>query len=416
MSEATQPPATATGATRPLTIAAVYLSALLQGIALILYPAAGALFTDPAFHNLSDGQFGILFIPQIIGAIATSLSAASLARRFGMKRVLQIGLAANVAAMGLMAVSQVLIGSGGLAFAVLLLGTASIGAGFGLTITALNAYAFDLFRTHADAAVTALHVMAGIGQAAAALGLSFFRDAGFWWGAPLGVGVLLAGMFVLQVPLALRLSNEGSPLPESSIADQPCSEPRRSLSPRIWLYALVAFLYGACEATFGNWSPIYLEDNAGLTPAQAAQALALFWGMVTLGRVLFALAAVWLRPQVLYLVVPFVVAISLIGLPLVEGIVATYGVLALGGLGLSFFFPLSISLASAEQPDQVDAVSGAMVGGIQLGVGTSAILVGQVIALVALPTIFQLSSIYALLMGGLVIYLALTKPRTQPVR
>ncbi|NJP04206.1 MAG: hypothetical protein HC837_00540 [Chloroflexaceae bacterium] len=52
----------------------------------------------------------------------------------------------------------------------------------GLAVTALNAYAFDFFRSYADAAVNALHVMAGVGQVGAALILSLFRDLGFWWG------------------------------------------------------------------------------------------------------------------------------------------------------------------------------------------------------------------------------------------
>lgn len=413
MSEMTRKNATEmSNAPRLATIIAVYVSALLQGIALIIFPSAGALFTSPDFHGLGEGQFGVLFAPQIVAAIATSLSASNLARRWGMKRVLQLGLCANIAAMGLMAVSHVLIGAGDLAFIVLLMGTASVGAGFGLTITALNAYAFDLFRARADAAVTALHVLAGIGQTGASLVLNLFRTMGFWWGAPLTVAVALVLMFIFQLSLALRLSIEGSYLPDTGTAAEPSNPPARRLPLRIWVFAVVVFLYGACEATFGNWTTIYLEDNAGFDPTRAAQSLALFWGMVTAGRALFALAAIWLRPQMLYYIVPFVVAGSFVALPIVAGVGANMLILALAGLGLSFFFPLSISLASAEEPEQLDAVSGAMVAGIQLGVGTSSILVGQLTDILALSTIFQLSSSYALVMGALVIFLAVTKQRT----
>lgn len=48
---------------RHRTIGAVYLSGLLVGISLILFPSAGPLFTDPNFHNLNSGQFGALFTP-----------------------------------------------------------------------------------------------------------------------------------------------------------------------------------------------------------------------------------------------------------------------------------------------------------------------------------------------------------------
>ena len=67
-------------------------------------------------------------------------------------------------------------------------------------------------------------------------------------------------------------------------------------------HAVMVFLYGVCEATFGNWSPIYLEQDAGLAMSEAALALSVFWGMVTAGRVLFALTAIWFRPQALHMV------------------------------------------------------------------------------------------------------------------
>ncbi len=405
--------ATMTRNTRFAGIAVVYLSALLQGIALILFPAAGALFTSPEFHNLSDGQFGVLFTPQIIGAIAASMFASRLVRRFSMQRVFQLGLLANLLAMLLLATSHLVIGTGLPVFLLLLAGTAAVGAGFGLTLTVLNAYAFDLFRNHADAAVTTLHVLTGSGQAAAPLLLATFRDAGLWWGAPLVVLVALALMLGIQAPLALRLSMEGSPLPATSVANKPCAPPDNRLPPRIWIFGLVVFFYGASEATFGNWSTIYLEDNAGLDPALAAQGLALFWGAVALGRVLFALATIWLRPQVLYPLAPLLIAASFIVLPLVQGTTASLLVLAVAGLAMSFFFPLSISMASAEEPDMVDAVSGTMVAGIQLGIGASALLVGQLTNVLALPTIFQFSSVYGLLMAALVLYLVLTRPSPQ---
>ncbi|MEO1441427.1 MAG: MFS transporter, partial [Chloroflexota bacterium] len=170
------------------TIAAVYLSGMLAGISLILFPSAGSLFTDPAFHDLSGSQFGVLFTPQIITAIASSFLTATLARRVGMKRVLQLGLLFTALAMGLLIASNFVIGTA-LVFPVLLAATAAIGAGFGFTISALNAYAFDLFPGKEDSAVTAIHVMTGTGQVGAALILSLFVGTGQWWGAPMAIAI-----------------------------------------------------------------------------------------------------------------------------------------------------------------------------------------------------------------------------------
>ncbi len=187
----------------------------------------------------------------------------------------------------------------------------------------------------------------------------------------------------------------------------------RPLPGRIWLYAALVFLYGVCEATFGNWSPIYLEQDAGLSISEAALALSVFWGMVTAGRALFVLTAIWFRPQALHVVSPFVVAAAFLVLPSVAGFLPSMLGLALAGLALSFFFPLSVSLASAEEPGLATAVSGTLVAALMLGTGCSAILVGFVRETLGLPLIFRLSSLYALSMAAIVVYLTRTKKSIQ---
>ncbi len=383
------------------TVAAVYFSGFLQGVALILFPAAGPLFTDPGFHALTSSQFGLLFTPQIIAAIAASAFVARFASRFGMKRVLLLGLMANVLSMCMLAASHWLIGMGSLAFLVLLLGTAAAGAGFGFTISSLNAYAFDLFRDRTDAAITGLHVFTGMGQVGSSLLLGLFLSLGFWWGAPLTIGAALLLMIGFQLRLSLKLSMEGM---------APAQELRRpSLPARIWWYAVMVFLYGACEATFGNWSSIYLEQDAGWTMSEAALALSIFWGMVTVGRALFALTSIWFRPQALHRVSPFLVAVAFLALPSLSGSLPTLLGLALAGLALSFFFPLSVSLATAEEPALASAVSGTLVAALALGIGVSSNLAGFFREVLGLSLIFRLSSLYAFLMAVIVVYLTRTK-------
>ncbi len=394
---------------RHKTILAVYLSGLLQGVALITFPAAGPLFTDPDFHGLTSNQFGVLFTPQIVTAIAASVLAARLAARFGMKRVLLTGLAADVTAMLLLAASHQFIGAGNLVFILLLLATAAVGAGFGFTLSALNAYAFDLFPQRADAAVTGLHVLTGLGQVGASLILGLFLGLGAWWGAPLTAAAALALMIGFQLTLSLKLSQETQ---SSSVAAG-----SRRMSGRLWLYALVVFLYGASEATFGNWSPIYLEQDAGLAMMEVGLALSVFWGMVTLGRVLFALVAVRVKPHMLYVVSPLVVVVTFLALPSLSGFLPNMVGLGLAGLAMSFFFPYSVSRASAEQPELASAVSGTLVAAIMFGSGVSANVVGLVREAVGLSTVFRLSSVPALVMAAVTIYLVVAKVATDgPLR
>lgn len=389
---------------RRRTIAAVYLSGLLVGISLILFPSAGPLLTSAEFHALNSGQFGVLFTPQIITAILASSLTAALANRVGMKRVMGIGLLLAALAMLVLAGSHLLIGTGGV-FPALLLATGAMGAGFGLTISALNAYAFDLFPRQEDSAVTAIHVLTGTGQVGAALLLRFFTGLGTWYAAPLVIAVMIGAMLAFQWRLPLRLRSEDQPT-------QPNTQRSRSRLPlRVGLFALATFTYGALEGTFGNWTPIYLETAAELSVAEAAAGLSLFWAAVTGGRVLFALAAARLNVRPLFFVTPFVVGATLLILPTLNGTTAHYAALIVAGLALSYFFPYSISLASAESPALTALISGALVAGLQLGSGLSATVVGAASASTSLAIIFQLSAGYAAVMAAVVIYLGISAAR-----
>ena len=109
----------------------VYAAGMVQGIALVTFPAASTILTDPAEYDLSSTQYGTLFLPQVITAITAALLSSSLGGRIGTKRVYLVGLAASLGAMALLLVSSFLTGDETLAYALLLLATACLGAGFG---------------------------------------------------------------------------------------------------------------------------------------------------------------------------------------------------------------------------------------------------------------------------------------------
>src|SRR5215470_9850552 len=48
---------------------AVYAAGLIQGIALVTFPAASTIFTDPSQYGLSNTQYGTMFLPQVMTAI-----------------------------------------------------------------------------------------------------------------------------------------------------------------------------------------------------------------------------------------------------------------------------------------------------------------------------------------------------------
>ena len=69
----------------------MYAAGLVQGITLVTFPAASTIFTSGASYGLSAGQYGTMFVPQVVAAISASLAGARLAGRLGWKMVYLAG-------------------------------------------------------------------------------------------------------------------------------------------------------------------------------------------------------------------------------------------------------------------------------------------------------------------------------------
>src|SRR5262249_14767990 len=119
----------------------IYATGLIQGLALVTFPAASSIFTSPHGYGFSASRYGMMFIPQVILAILASSLSPRLARRWTLKHVLLSGLTADLLAMTLLAVSPLLQDRPGMAYFVLLVATGALGFGFGAVVMATNTYA-----------------------------------------------------------------------------------------------------------------------------------------------------------------------------------------------------------------------------------------------------------------------------------
>jgi len=184
---------------------AVYAAGLVQGIALVTFPAASTIFTDPTRYGLSNTQYGTMFLPQVITAITGSLLGGKLGQRFGIKRVFLAGLAADLASMALLIVSQLFTATQPVAYALLLAATACLGAGFGLTVPAINALTAAFHPGNVDASVLVLNALLGLGTVSAPVFVAIFVGLGFWQGLP--VAAIAA---VIMGGLSFTLARKGS--------------------------------------------------------------------------------------------------------------------------------------------------------------------------------------------------------------
>ena len=187
----------------------IYIIGLVQGLALVTFPAASSIFTSPGGFGFGASRYGMMFIPQVILAILASSIGPSLARRWTLKRVLQAGLSADVLAMILLAGSRLLVDVPGAAYGLLLIATGSLGFGFGAAVMAINTYAQRFAPGHEDRSVLVLNALLGAGTALAPLFVAIFLGAGVWWLMPLMVAAALTALLLLstRVPLEASVGN-----------------------------------------------------------------------------------------------------------------------------------------------------------------------------------------------------------------
>jgi fucose permease len=370
---------------------AINLAGLVQGIVLVTFPAASTIFTSSRFYGLSSAQYGDMFLPQVVLAITGALLGARLAAKITTRRVYLLGLVASLIAMGLLLVSSLVKTDHAAAYALLLVATAFVGAGFGLTVPALNTYAAAFHPGAVDSAVLVLNALLGLGTVLAPALVAIFDGLGFWWGLPVLSAVLLACLLAVSLRLPLRASS-------GAAAARDASRPRMTIPRRFWIYAAFITLYGICETMNGNWSQLEMTTRLGASTALASVALAVFWAAVTAGRVLFAVIDRKVAPPVIYRLLPLVLVASFLLTAQLSRGDAALGIVLFGlaGLGCSALLPLTVSFGEEELTTMSAAVAGGVIAFYQLGYGIAAFGVGPLQSGgVSLSAIFGLTAIVA---------------------
>lgn len=392
---------------RRLEITLIYAAGLVQGLALVVFPAASGIFTSPDFHNLTSSEYGSLFLPMVVAAILASTLSGPAARRRGLKAVLLAGLGCDLLAVALLAASQLAVGDHGLAYAALLLAMTALGLGFGSALTALNALAMAYFPERPERALTALHALLGTGTALAPLLVALVSGFGAWWALPIAIaavlGVLVTGGIAL--PLAPAAADNGG-------AGEPVTFP--DAVRMLGLFVAAGIIYGIVETLFANWAVIYLREDAGVTVRTAGYALTAFWVMVTAGRLLVAAAGGWLSPARVYVILPGLMIVAFLWIARVDGAATGIGAFALAGLACSAFLPLSIGFAQACHRNLAEIVSGVMIAAYMLGFGIGSYGIGPLREAAGIPlaTLYASSAALAVLLMGIALVLARRRAST----
>ena len=387
---------------RPQVIV-VYAAGLAQGLALVTFPAASAIFISPQFYGFSSKEYGAMFLPQAIAAVLASWLGAGLSHRAGVKRILLLGLSADFLSMALLYASQFAIHDRSVSYTTLLVATTCLGIGFGLTVPALNTLASALSGGKADSALLVLNALLGVGTAIAPLLIAFFTRLGNWSSLPLLVAVSLG--ILLGIGAGLPMSAGTSP---TNAVPSAITFPRR-----FWIFGVFALLYGMVETINGNWSTLYMQKVLGAPASLSSLALTMFWTTVTGGRLLFAGIARWFSPAAVFRILPLVCAASVWLVASLKMGDARGGILAfsLAGFGCSALLPLTITFAQGRLASIQGAVAGAMIGFYQIGYGIAAFGIGSLVANAgfSMSSLFRTAAGVSLILGGLAFLLATSR-------
>lgn len=356
----------------------IYLAGFLQGAVFVLIPALGSTLRS-APYNLSSATYGMLYFPEIIGAILAALAAGSIHARIGGGGLFRLGALCNGGAMALLTAAYF---THGLPVVWLLLAeTLMLGIGFGLTNTAINRAASLLFSGHAAGAVTLLNALIGGATAVSPIVMAGFAHHLVWVLWPV---VLLAGWLILLVlPTVADTGHEIGGLRAW----------HRSMLP----FAAAVLVYAICEGSFASWANVLISVNRGLPAADGALALSLFWaGMTAVRIILGAIPDAVLPRRPMLLLSPIAMAACFLAIPHCQSASALIALFAAAGMACGVYYPYSMAYGIAAHGEEGTQMAGLLVGALMVGEGVGSFGLGPLQQVVPLGDIYTLSVVWAL--------------------
>jgi len=366
-----------------LAVASVYLGATMQGFALVSFAASGP--TLRAAQHLSDAQYGLVFLPQVFATIIGALIGAGLERKLGMQRLLWIALLFDaLSQFGLAMVPHV---SQAAALPMLLAATSAMGLGFGFMGSPMNGCPALFFPTKTGAATVGIHCFNGSGLIFGPILLQWALQHFSFVVYPLIQGIF--SLCLAALAFAARFDLHEDNQQGASLLETP---PWRASA--FWMLAAIAITYSFAEGTFSNWAAVYLQDDRHLPANIAALGISAFWGGVVGGRLLVSLLVLKLPERGIWRTLPFVMIAAFLLLPMVHSGALGIGVFALGGLGCSAFFPLTVTLATRRFPKHLAWASAMMIAALMAGNGLGSFTLGVLHSHLSFESLYRASALY----------------------
>lgn len=378
----------------------IYLLAFCVGILWTYLPSLGNLLTNAKPVYISQEQYGSLILPLVLGAICSSNFSGWVGHFWGIKKILSFGFIFTILSMFFFILSCVNPEAQSSNYLYLIVAQLSLGLAIGAIITTFNVYLFFLTEKKSAMLITAFYATMSIGGSVCPILVNLITHS------PLEMYKIPSlGLFVFI--LALIFIKLFPTPPQPSPIKRKTSSLLHNINFRFWLFVFIATAYGISESSFSDWGTIFLNQEINLSIDLSNLGLSIFWGSLSLSQIGVAFLIKWVRPRIIYRTLPILIILSLLEFTLGNHYIDHFIFLALGGIGCSGFFPLSVNFSEQEFNKIPEIASGSMVSGYFVGSGLGAFLIGFIHNTFNLKfsSIFVLLALLAAIMGIIAIYL-----------
>jgi fucose permease len=249
-----------------------------DGLLGVAWPSIRTSFSIPL------DAIGMLLSASVAGYMTSSFLSGPLISRWGVGSV----LAASCAMTGVALIGYTLVPFW---WMMVLLGILA-GLGAGAIDAGLNTYVAAHFG---EGLMQWLHACYGIGVTLGPIIMTIALTSMDSWQVGYrvvgGFQLALAACFALTLPMWNQKDASTRNDEPKRLTDYKTPMAETLLQPRVWLSALLFFLYVGAEGSLGTWTYSLLSESRGIAPTVAGILAGSFWGTFTIGRVVAGLYA-----------------------------------------------------------------------------------------------------------------------------
>ncbi|MFD0713132.1 MFS transporter [Paenibacillus sp. GCM10027626] len=237
---------------------------------------------EPMVHayGVQYGDGGQLVMHQFLGGMVGIMCSPWLIRKFGKKAVLLTALGV----MALIQFSYMSLPSWGVMLAL----APFAGFGFGTTESVVGSFIIGATGDKANVSMSRVEVFFGVGALLMPFAGAALINAGYWRFAFGIVGLIAVCTLLLWLVLWPALLNkpfdQASSLEHGHTTASPIAG--RSLVPLLAAGILFFSFYVGLEMSYVHYLPSLLVASNGLAESTATLALSLFWGAMSIGRLI----------------------------------------------------------------------------------------------------------------------------------